>query len=123
MKANILTWLASVISSVVIIAALEYARPQPKLVRVDIISLIEAQKKSLGDRIKPGMTNEEQAKVMMEASQEMARVSGAIDILATECGCAILNSAAFLKIPDHLKAIPDRTERVRQIMTSLPTNR
>lgn len=81
-------------------------------------SLFDEQKKALADRIKPGMSEQEQKALFQSATDYANRVEGALTALTKECGCAVLNSAALLRVPDAADpGLPDMTWRVRELVT------
>ncbi len=87
------------------------------MARVDMGSLFDEQKQALADQIKPGMSEQEQKALFMSATAYASRVEEALTILAKECGCAVLNSAAILRLPEsHFTGIPDMTARVRELV-------
>lgn len=117
MKAHILTWALSVLSACIVGAAWVHTHPSPRLVRVDMGSLFEEQKKAFGDRIKPGMSEPEQKALLQSATDYAGRLEAAVTELAKECGCAIVNSAAILRVPESAMAgIPDLTARLRELV-------
>ncbi|MEW6406217.1 MAG: hypothetical protein AB1649_30900 [Chloroflexota bacterium] len=117
MKAHIVTWIASVISACIVGGAWVYTHPTPRMARVDMGSLFDEQKQALADQIKPGMSEQEQKALFMSATAYASRVEEALTILAKECGCAVLNSAAILRLPEsHSTGIPDMTARVRELV-------
>ena len=93
------------------------SHPAPRMVRVDVGSLYEEQKKTLSARLKPGMTEEEQKAIFKAATDYGKRVDEALSSAARECQCAVLNTAAIVRLPDSGESgIPDATDRVRQIL-------
>jgi hypothetical protein len=70
------------------------------MVRVDVGSLYEEQKKTLSARLKPGMTEEEQKAIFKAATDYGTRVDEALSSAARECKCAVLNTAAIVRLPD-----------------------
>lgn len=79
--------------------------------------LFDEQKKALAERIKPGMSDQEQKALFQSATDYANRVEGALATLAKECGCAVVNSAAILRLPEGggTAGIPDMTGRVREL--------
>ncbi len=117
MKAHIVTWIASVISACIVGGAWVYTHPTPRMARVDMGSLFDEQKQALADQIKPGMSEQEQKALFMSATAYASLVEEALTILAKECGCAVLNSAAILRLPESPSTgIPDMTARVRELV-------
>lgn len=93
------------------------AHPSPRLIRVDVGSLFEEQKKLLASRIKPGMSEEEQKAIFQVAANYGKQVDDALSTVANECRCGVLNSAAMVRMPDDAETgIADATERVRQLL-------
>ena len=93
------------------------SHPAPRMVRVDVGSLYEEQKKTLSARLKPGMTADEQKAIFKAATDYGKRVDEALSSAARECQCAVLNTAAIVRLPDSGESgIPDATDRVRQIL-------
>ena len=107
----------SVFASCVIGYSWLRAHPTPRLVRVDVGSLFEEQKKTLAARLKPGMSDEEQKAIFLVAADYGKRVDEALNAIANECRCGVLNTAALVRIPDAGDAgIPDATDQVRHIL-------
>ncbi len=117
MRSHVITWAASVVSACIIGAAWIYTHPSPRMVRVDMGILFDEQKKALAERIKPGMSDQEQKALFQSATDYANRVEGALATLAKECGCAVVNSAAILRLPEGggTAGIPDMTGRVREL--------
>lgn len=113
----LVTGLLSVLVSCAIGLMWARSHPAPRMVRVDVGSLYEEQKKTLSARLKPGMTEEEQKAIFKAATDYGTRVDEALSIAASECKCAVLNTAAIVRLPDSGESgIPDATDRVRQIL-------
>ena len=113
----LVTGLLSVLVSCVIGLMWVRSHPAPRMVRVDVGSLYEEQKKTLSARLKPGMTEEEQKVIFKAATDYGTRVDEALSSAARECKCAVLNTAAIVRLPDSGESgIPDATDRVRQIL-------
>lgn len=89
------------------------------MVRVDVGSLFDEQKKILAARIKPGMSEEEQKALLMSAADYANQVNRALDVVAKECGCAVINAAAIVRLPEtgSTSGIPDMTGRVRELLS------
>ena len=113
MKTCIITWAVSVLSACIIAAAWIHTHPPVRLARVDIKTLVDEYSKTLTDKAKPGMAEAEQVALLKAAADYGAAVEGAVSRVARECGCAVLNSAAILKLPEGEAGIPDLTGRVR----------
>ena len=113
----LVTGLLSVLVSCAIGLTWVRSHPAPRMVRVDVGSLYEEQKKALSARLKPGMTEEEQKVIFKAATDYGKRVDEALSSAARECQCAVLNTAAIVRLPDSGESgIPDATDRVRQIL-------
>ena len=113
----LVTGLLSVLVSCAIGLMWVRSHPVPRMVRVDVGSLYEEQKKTLSARLKPGMTEEEQKAIFKAATDYGKRVDEALSSAARECQCAVLNTAAIVRLPDSGESgIPDVTDRVRQIL-------
>jgi hypothetical protein len=113
----LVTGLLSVLVSCAIGLMWVRSHPVPRMVRVDVGSLYEEQKKTLSARLKPGMTEEEQKAIFKAATDYGKRVDEALSGAARECKCAVLNTAAIVRLPDSGESgIPDATDRVRQIL-------
>ena len=117
MKAHVITWVASVLATSILGAAWLHTHPGTRLARVDVGCLFDEQKKSLAARIKPGMSEVEQKALYQSAADYARRVDGALVAVASECGCALMNSAAILRLPEGKDTgIPDLTDRARQLL-------
>ena len=96
------------------------AHPSPRLVRVDVGSLFDEQKKLLATRIKPGMSEDEQKAIFQVAAEYGKQVDDALSTVANECQCGVLNSAALVRMPDMAETgIADATDRVRQLLAKM----
>ena len=91
----------------------------PRLARVDIGSLVARQQQALVKRIQPGMTVDEQARLFEEAKTFGVQLDAALDQVAQECRCALINSAALIKTSPAV-AVPDLTARVAEIVRLVP---
>jgi hypothetical protein len=91
----------------------------PRLARVDLGSLVARQQQALVERIQPGMTPDEQARLFEEAKTFGVQLDAALDQVAQECRCALINSAALIKTSPAV-AMPDLTARVAEIVRPLP---
>lgn len=110
------TAIAFVCATVVTFAWSKY-QPVPRLAKVDLAVLFEEQKVELAKKIRAGMSADEQRKLLEEASAQVSKVDAAVTQLAGECGCAVLNSAAIVRLNEGVNAgIPDYTSRVRAIL-------
>ena len=93
------------------------ANPSPRLVRVDVCSLFEEQKKTLAAKLKPGMSEDEQKAIFLAAADYGKQVDEALSTIANECRCGVMNTAALVRMPETIDTgIPDATDRVRQIL-------
>ena len=109
--------LVSVIVSCSIGYAWLRANPSPRLVRVDVGSLFEEQKKTLASKLKPGMSEEEQKAIFLAAADYGKQVDEALSTIANECRCGVLNTAALVRLSEATETgIPDATDRVRQLL-------
>jgi hypothetical protein len=113
--------LATCCVSVALSCGIGYAwlrtHPSPRLVRVDVGSLFEEQKKLLAARLKPGMTEEEQKAIFLVAADYGKKVDAALYTVANECQCAVLNSAAIVRLPEgESSGIQDMTWRLLQLL-------
>jgi len=117
MKGYIITWLVSVLSFCLMAAAWIYTHPETRYARVDIGSLYEAQKKILAEQVKPGMNAEQQAVLFKSATDFAIRIDKAMTIVADECKCALLNSAAIVRMPSSgMKSVQDLTGKVKALV-------
>ncbi len=91
----------------------------PRLARVDIGRLVARQQQVLVQRIQPGMAVDEQGKLFEEAKAFGAQLDAALDQVAQECQCALINSAALLKA-SSVGVVPDLTARVMEIVRPVP---
>ena len=87
----------------------------PRFARVDIGSIVFQQRQSLVQRVKPGMDAAEQAKLFEDAKAFGVRLDAALEQVARECQCALINTAALLKAASAT-AIPDLSVRVSDIL-------
>lgn len=109
--------LVSVLASCSIGYAWLRANPSPRLVRVDVGSLFEEQKKTLAAKLKPGMSEVEQKAIFLAAADYGKQVDEALSTVANECRCGVLNTAALVRLPDATETgIFDATDRVRQLL-------
>ena len=112
------TGFLSVLVSCALGLAWIHSHPVPRLVRVDVGSLFEEQKKTLVARLKPGMTEDEQKAIFKVAADYGKQIDVALSTLANECKCAVLNSVALVRTPESSETgIADATDRVRQLLT------
>lgn len=111
------TVLTTLLAGAALAAAWLQVRPLeiPRLARVDIGSLVARQQQALVQRIQPGMTVDEQGKLFDEAKAFGVQLDAALDQVAQECRCALLNSAALVKASSAV-AIPDLTARVAELV-------
>lgn len=86
----------------------------PRFARVNLGALVAEQQQSLVQRVKPGMDATEQGKLFEEAKAFGLRLDAALDQVARECRCALINSAALLKASSGA-AMPDLTARVAAV--------
>jgi hypothetical protein len=83
--------------------------------------LVAQQQQSLVERVKPGMDATEQARLFEDAKAFGLRLDAALDQVAQECQCALINSAALLKA-SSVAAIPDLSARVAEIVGTAPAS-
>ncbi|MDO9069819.1 MAG: hypothetical protein Q7W05_15375 [Deltaproteobacteria bacterium] len=113
------TWLASVATIIALALIWNAMHPAPRMVRVDVGSILDAQKKMHSEKIKAGMSDEEQTALLKAATADATNLGLAVAALAKECSCAILNSAAMLHMSEKKSGIPDKTDRVRELIAQL----
>lgn len=112
-----ITWLVSVATSCAIGYVWVSQHPSPKFARVDVASLYEEQKKVLAAKLKPGMTEEEQKAILQMAADYGKRVDEALGVLAEECDCAVMNSAAIVRLPEGNEVgVGNMTGRLRELL-------
>jgi hypothetical protein len=106
-----------------IVASWLHFRPLeiPRFARVNIGALVAQQQQSLVERVKPGMDATEQARLFEDAKGFGLRLDAALDQVAQECQCALINSAALLKA-SSAAAIPDWSARVAEIVGTAPAS-
>lgn len=92
------------------------------MVRVDVGSLFDEQKKLLAGRIKPGMSDEERRVLLQSAAEFAGRVESALAVLSSECRCAVVNSAAILQVPAGSSGIEEATGRLRDLLGAAGPN-
>lgn len=110
-------WLASVATASAIGYVWLSQHPAPKFVRVDVAGLYEEQKRELAAKLKPGMREEEQKVILQMAADYGKRVDEALGVLAEECSCAVLNSAAIVRLPEGNEVgVRDLTGRLRELL-------
>lgn len=119
MKNYIITWAVSVLAACVIGAAWIHTHPPVRLARVDIKTLLDEYSKTLTEKANPGMSEAEQLALLKAAADYGLAVEGAVSRVAKECGCAVLNSAAILKLPEGEVGIPDLTGRLRVLLQTV----
>jgi len=117
LRAHIITWAVSVLSAAVLAWAWLYTHPAPRIVRVDMGDLFDEQKKRLAGKITPGMSEQDQKALFQSAGEYASKVEAALTTLSKECGCAVMNSAAILRLPEaNATGIPDMTLRLRELV-------
>ncbi len=117
MRGHVFTWAVAVLTSIAMGLAWVHFHPPLRMVRVDMSGLFEQQKKVLAERIKPGMSEQEQKALFQSAADFAGRVDGALVALSRECGCAVVNSAAILQVPaGKATGITDATGQVRELL-------
>lgn len=115
MNGHLVTWLLSVIASAILGGAWIYTHPYPRMVSVNVTKLIDEKRSTLENSVKQGQSEEEQKALVQEAAAYGARLEAALDQIARECNCAVINAAAIVKTPPNWRAIPDLTDRVREM--------
>lgn len=119
------TWKAHLITGLITLtvgslaAAMWWVKEQElstRFARVDIGLIVAKQQKSLVERVKPGIDAQEQGRIFEEAKAFGNRLDAALEQASRECGCALMNSAALLKVAHA--GIPDLTERVETLASS-----
>ena len=119
MRGHLITGLLAVMTACLVGGAWLHRHPSPRMVRVDLGSLFEEQKKSLAEQIQPGMSDAAQQALLKSAANYASRVDAALSTLAAECRCAVVNSAALLRVPDgDAPGLSDMTERVRALVAA-----
>jgi len=117
LRAHIITWAVSVLSAAMLVWAWLYTHPAPRIVRVDMGGMFEEQKTRLAEKIKPGISEQEQKAIFQSAGEYASKVEAALTTLSKECGCAVMNSAAILRLPEaNATGIPDMTLRLRELV-------
>lgn len=122
-KAQLLTAIVTLFLGACLAAAWLHFRPLeiPRFARVDIGAIVAHQQQSLAQRVKPGMAPAEQGRLFEEAKAFGVRLDAALEQASRECQCALINSAALLKVAPA-KALPDISARVADILKqSVPT--
>lgn len=118
MKAHIITWLLSVLSACIIGAAWVYTHPTPKMVQVNLRSLVDEEARRLASVITPETPKDKQEKAFKDASELGRKIDLAVSQIARECGCVVINSGAIVAQPGNAAkaVIPDVTERARELI-------
>ncbi len=117
LRTQIITVVVTLTLGVGMAAAWLHLRPLeiPRFARVDVGTIVARQQQSLVQRVKPGMDPSEQSKLFEEAKAFGVRLDAALDQAGKECQCALINSAALLKV-SSASAIPDLSGRVANIL-------
>ncbi len=108
-----------VISATVAIATMaiwQHFHPAPNMAKVDIISIVTAQQKSLTAQMKPGMDQKTQAAIIESAARFGKQLDAALTQVAAGCNCTIINAAAIIK-DSPSNRIDDYTQRVNTMAT------
>lgn len=109
----------SVLASVLLAMAWLATHPTPRFAKVDVSTVFEERKQALTSRITPDMPEQEQRALLQSAADYGRQVGQALEILADECGCVILNSAAILQSSSSgQESAPDLTWRLREILAN-----
>mgnify|MGYP000902696317 CR=1 FL=1 len=122
-RSQLLTALLALVLGACIVASWLHFRPLeiPRFARVNIGALVAEQQQVLIERVKPGMDATEQARLFEDAKAFGMRLDAALDQVAQECQCALINSAALLKSSSAV-AIPDWSARVAEIVRTAPSS-
>ena len=122
-RTALLTGALTLVLGAGIVASWLHFRPLeiPRFARVNIGALVAQQQQSLVERVKPGMEATEQARLFEDAKAFGLRLDAALDQVAQECQCALINSAALLKA-SPVAAIPDLSARVAEIVHMAPAS-
>ena len=98
LKTQTLTVLLTLLVGAGLMALWLHFRPLeiPRLARVDIGTLVAQQQQALVQRIEPGMSADDQGRLFDDAKAFGVRLDVALDQLAQECRCALINTAAVL---------------------------
>lgn len=115
-KGHLYTWFFSLLCSIIVGWAWVYTHPTPKYAKVDIKSLVAQETLKLSSQVTPNLSQNDQEKLLADASKIGVRIDKTIAQLAQECNCIILNSAAILGGEGKYK-IPDLTNRAKQILS------
>lgn len=117
LKTQVLTVVVTLMLGASLAAAWQHFRPLeiPRFARVDIGSIVARQQQSLVQRVKPGMDPTEQGRLFEEAKAFGVRLDAALEQAGKECQCALINSAALLKV-SSARTIPDLSARVADIL-------
>lgn len=115
-KGHLYTWFFSVLCATIVGWAWVYTHPAPRYAKIDIKSLVTQETLKLSSQVRPNLSQNDQEKLLADASKIGERVDKAISQVAQECKCIILNSAAVLGGTEKYK-IPDLTNRARQILS------
>lgn len=113
-RAQIITGIVAVTTAVGISIAWHHYRPYPRLAKVDILGIVTAKQKELSEKVKPGMDEIMQKKLIDEASGFGAQLGVALNRVADECQCTIINSAAIVQ-ESPSRTILDLTQRVSEL--------
>lgn len=114
---TILALLATLLAGAGLAALGFHFRPpeSPPLARIDLASLVARQQQALMERVTPGMAADAQQTLFEEARAFGRRLDVALDEVAQECRCALIHSAALLKVSPE-SAIPDLTAQVAELV-------
>lgn len=109
------------LASVLLAIAWLATHPTPRFAKVDVSTVFEERKQALTNKVTPDMPEQEQRALLQSAADYGRQVGQALQALADECGCVILNSAAILQSPSFGKrSAPDLTWRLREILANAP---
>lgn len=109
----------AVLASVLLAIAWLATHPTPRFAKVDVSTVFEERKQALTNKVTPDMPEQEQRALLQSAADYGRQVGQALQALADECGCVILNSAAILQSPSFgERSAPDLTWRLREILAN-----
>lgn len=117
MKGHIVTWALSVLSACILGAAWIYTHPTPKMALVDIKTLFDEEARAFVAKAQEGSPGD-QAAILEKVRQRTQLIERSIQQLSSECRCAVVNSAAVVRLPPNARdaGILDMTGRVREML-------
>lgn len=115
-KAHLVTGLLSATLAISSVAIWQHFHKSGALAKVDIYGIVNAQQKSLSAQMKPGMDKDAQAAIIESATRFGKQLDTALNQVANECGCTLINAAAIIKdVPTTTNRIVDYTQRVSML--------